>query len=229
MAKKDEKTPLEFLETAEGLKTELETDLNKVQHVVESNKNIFAGVGGILLAIVLGYFGYKYYITTQDEEGQTKLFSPVYQFEADSNKVAAKELTKVAEDFGGNTGNLANFYAGVANLKEGKYDAAIEQLKSFSSSDLLVQARAYSLIGDAYTEKKAYSDAIDYYKKAAEYKANKFFTPTYLMKLAAAYEANKEEKEALAVYTEIVEKYAESSESINAKKYKAVLEGSVSE
>lgn len=229
MAKKDEKTPLEFLETAEGLKTELETDLNKVQHVVESNKNVFAGVGGILLAIVLGYFGYNYYITTQDAEGQAKLSGPVYLFEADSNKVAAKELAKVADDFGGNTGNLANFYAGVANLKEGKYDLAIEQLKSFSSSDLLVQARAYSLIGDAYAEKKAYGDAVDYYKKAAEYKANKFFTPTYLMKLAAAYEANNEPKEALAVYNQIVEKYAESSESINAKKYKAVLEGSVSE
>jgi TolA-binding protein len=229
MAKKDEKTPLEFLETAEGLKTELETDLNKVQHVVESNKNVFAGVGGVLLAIVLGYFGYQYYITTQDTAGQAKLFGPVYLFEADSNKVAAKELAKVADDFGGNTGNLANFYAGVANLKEGKYDLAIEQLKSFSSSDLLVQARAYSLIGDAYAEKKAYGDAADYYKKAAEYKANKFFTPTYLMKLAAAYEANNEPKEALAVYNQIVEKYAESSESINAKKYKAVLEGSVSE
>ena len=86
MAKKDEKTPLEFLETAEGLKTELETDLNKVQHVVESNKNVFAGVGGILLAIVLGYFGYKYYVTTQDAEGQAKLSAPVYLFEADSNK-----------------------------------------------------------------------------------------------------------------------------------------------
>lgn len=229
MAKKDEKTPLEFLETAEGLKTELETDLNKVQHVVESNKNVFAGVGGVLLAIVLGYFGYQYYITTQDTAGQAKLFGPVYLFEADSNKVASKELAKVADDFGGNTGNLANFYAGVANLKEGKFDLAIEQLKSFSSSDLLVQARAYSLIGDAYAEKKAYGDAVDYYKKAAEYKANKFFTPTYLMKLAAAYEANNEPKEALAVYNQIVEKYAESSESINAKKYKAVLEGSVSE
>lgn len=229
MTKKDEKTPLEFLESAEGLKTELGNDLDKVQHVVDNNKGLFAGVAGVLVVVVLGYFGYKYYATIQDEEGQAKLFNAVYQFEADSNKVAAKELTKVADDFGGNAGNLANFYAGVANLKEGKYDAAIDQLKSFSSSDLLVQARAYSLIGDAYTEKKAYSDAIDYYKKAAEYKANKFFTPTYLMKLAVAYEANKEEKEALAVYTEIVEKYAESSESINAKKYKAVLEGSVSE
>ena len=227
MAKKEvvEKSSLEFLESAEGLQQEI----GKVQTTVEKNKNVIYGVVGALVLAVVGYFGYKYYTNSQDEEGQAKLYSAVYKFEADSNKIAAKEMAKVADDFGGNTGNLANFYAGVANLKEGKYDTAIEQLKSFSSSDLLVQARAYSLIGDAYSEKKAYGDAVDYYKKASEYKANKFFTPAYMMKLAAALEANKEPKDALAVYTEIVEKYAESSEAASAKKYKAMLEGSVTE
>ena len=227
MAKKEvvEKSSLEFLESAEGLQQEI----GKVQTTVENNKNVIYGVVGALVLAVVGYFGYKYYTNSQDEEGQAKLYSAVYKFEADSNKIAAKEMAKVADDFGGNTGNLANFYAGVANLKEGKYDTAIEQLKSFSSSDLLVQARAYSLIGDAYSEKKAYGDAVDYYKKASEYKANKFFTPAYMMKLAAALEANKEPKDALAVYTEIVEKYAESSEAVSAKKYKAMLEGSVTE
>lgn len=227
MAKKEvvEKSSLEFLESAEGLQQEI----GKVQTTVEKNKNVIYGVVGALVLAVVGYFGYKYYTNSQDEEGQAKLYGAVYKFEADSNKIAAKEMAKVADDFGGNTGNLANFYAGVANLKEGKYDTAIEQLKSFSSSDLLVQARAYSLIGDAYSEKKAYGDAVDYYKKASEYKANKFFTPAYMMKLAAALEANKEPKDALAVYTEIVEKYAESSEAASAKKYKAMLEGSVTE
>ncbi len=221
MAKKEEKSSLEFLESAEGLQHEI----SKVQTTVEKNKNVIYGIAGALLLAVLGYFGYKYYTASQDEEGQAKLFSTVYKFEADSNKVAAKEAAKIADDFGGNTGNIAHFIAGTSSLKEGKYDTAIEHLKAFSSPDLLVQARAYSLIGDAYSEKKTYSDAIDYYKKASEYKANKFFTPAYMMKLAAAYENNKEPKEALAVYTEIVEKYAESSEAVTAKKYKAMLEG----
>ncbi|MEY4541309.1 MAG: hypothetical protein RLZZ306_3066 [Bacteroidota bacterium] len=222
MAKKEvEKSSLEFLESAEGLQQEI----GKVQTTVEKNKNVILGVAGALLLAIVGYFGYKYYTSSQDEEGQAKLYSTMYKFEADSNKVAAKEAAKIADDFGGNAGNIAHFVAGTANLKEGKFDAAIDHLKSFSSSDLLVQARAYSLIGDAYSEKKAYGDAVDYYKKASEYKANKYFTPAYMMKLAAALEANKEPKEALAVYTEIVEKYAESSEAASAKKYKAMLEG----
>jgi TolA-binding protein len=94
---------------------------------------------------------------------------------------------------------------------------------------LLVQARALSLVGDAYSEKKSYTDAIEFYQKAAEYKPNKFFSPGYLLKLANAQEANKQSKEALATYTEITEKYPQSAESVPAKKYKALLESSISE
>jgi TolA-binding protein len=221
MAKKvEDKASLDFLETPEGLQQEI----SKVQTTVEKNKNVIFGVIGALIVGVLGYFGYKAYTASQDEDGQAKLFSTEYKFEADSNKVAAKEAAKIADEFGGNAGNIAHFIAGAASLKEGKFDTAIEQLKSFSAPDLLVQARAYSLIGDAYSEKKAYSDAIDYYKKAVDYKPTKQFTPSYMMKLAAAYEANKEPNEALAVYNEIVEKYADTQEAQNAKKYKAMLE-----
>jgi hypothetical protein len=47
--------------------------------------------------------------------------------------------------------------------------------------------------------------------------------------LANAYEANKQSKEALDAYTAITEKYPESAEAIPAKKYKALLESSISE
>ncbi len=221
MAKKvEEKTSLEFLESSEGLQQEI----SKVQTTVENNKTVIFGVIGALVVGVLGYFGYKAYTASQDEDGQAKLFSTMYKFEADSNKVAAKEAAKVADEFGGNAANIAHFVAGTASLKEGKFDTAIEHLKAFSASDLLVQARAYALIGDAYSEKKNYSEAIDYYKKAVEYKANKQFTPGYMKKLAIAYEANKQPQEALAVYTEMVEKYADTQEGQEAKKYKAMLE-----
>ena len=179
--------------------------------------------------MIAGYFGYNWYTATQDAEGEKKLYKAVYAFEADSLSAAAKELGKVSDEFGGNTQNLADLYLGSTLLKQGKYDQAIEKLKNFSSSDLLVQARAYSLIGDAYSEKKSYSEAIEYYQKASDYKANKFFSPSYLLKLAIVYEANKQPKEALDIYTQITEKFAESAEATPAKKYKAQLESSISE
>jgi TolA-binding protein len=73
-------------------------------------------------------------------------------------------------------------------------------------------------------EKKSFAEAADYYQKAAEYKPNKFFTPGYLQKLAVAYEQAKDNAKAIETYQEILDKYADSAEAANAKKYKSMLE-----
>jgi TolA-binding protein len=225
-AKKEERTGLEFIESPEALVKEL----SKAQTVLEKNKNLFTYIGGGLLLAALAFVGYKWYAGQQDTEGQAALFPLVSKFEADSTKNLSKDLIKVADEYGmSKAGNLAHYYAGVASLKEGKFDQAIEQLKDFSSTDLLVQARAYALIGDAYSEKKDYAEAASFYQKAADYKPNKFFTPTYLLKLAAAYEEAKENDKAIEAYTTIVEKYEDSQEAAQAKKYKSKLEGAATE
>jgi len=225
MAKKEKKDVMEIIESPEALQQEV----SKVTGFFEKNKSTTLGAGVALIALVAGFFGYQWYKTSQDVEGEKKLYKAVYAFESDSLSAAAKEMTKISDEFGGNTQNLSDLYLGITLLKQGKYDQAIEKLKNFSSSDLLVQARAYSLVGDAYAEKKSFGEAIEYYQKAADYKPNKFFTPTYLLKLALAFEANKQGKEALDAYSQITDKFPESAESIPAKKYKALIESSISE
>jgi predicted negative regulator of RcsB-dependent stress response len=229
---KQEKTSAEIFESAEALQKEF----TKAEGFLKKNQTILTYIGGGILAIALGVVGYNYWTKTQDEEAQTAMYNAVYAFESDSLKQAlngtggSDGLLKIADDFGSTDGgNLANFYTGVAFLKQGKYDDAIEHLKSFSSTDLLIQGRAYALIGDAYMEKKNTDEAINYYKKAADYKPNKFFTPVYLMKLATAYELAKDNKSALETYNEIIEKFPESSEIGYAKKFKSKLEGSIGE
>ena len=225
MAKKEKKDVMEMIESPEALQHEV----SKVTGFFEENKSTTLGAGIVLIALVAGFFGYQWYKNSQDVEGEKKLYKAVYAFESDSLSAAAKEMAKISDEFGGNTQNLSDLYLGITLLKQGKYDQAIEKLKNFSSSDLLVQARAYSLIGDAYSEKKSFGEAIEYYQKAADYKPNKFFTPTYLLKLALAFEANKQGKDALDAYSQITDKFPESAESIPAKKYKALLESSISE
>ncbi|MES2734241.1 MAG: tetratricopeptide repeat protein [Bacteroidota bacterium] len=195
-------------------------------------RNVILGGIAIVVLAVAGFVGYRFYVNSQDKEAQSYLFPAAHYFETDSLKKALKGdgsndgLTTLADNYGATkAGGLANFYAGVAYLKEGKYDEAIQYLKDFSSSDLIVQARAYSLLGDAYSEKKDVKEAINYYKKAAEYKPNKYFTPVYLMKLATAYEQDKDYAAAIEAYDKIITNYFDSSEVTNAKKYKSKLEG----
>ncbi len=230
MSKKN--TGLDFLEDPDALENKLED----VGDFFQQNRNIVLGVLGGIVLLVVGFFGYRYYQSSQDETAQVELFPSVYQFEADSLKKSmngdgkAPGILAIADNYGSTkAGNLAEFYAGVALLKEGKYDDAIAHLKNFSSSDLLVQARAYALIGDAYMEKKSYDEAADHYRKAADYKPNKFFTPGYLMKLAVAYEQAKQNDKAIEAYNTIIETYAQSAEVGNARKYKSLLEATVGE
>ena len=231
-AKKSAEPHLEFLESPEGLSDQLD----KAQNFFQSNNKLFLVIGGVLLAGILGLVGYRYYQEGREADAQKALYKAVYDFEADSLSLALngkggnEGLLNIADNYGGtDAANLASFYAGVALLKQGQFDDAIQRLKAFSSSDVLLQARAYSLIGDAYLEKNDAKEAINYYKRAADTKANAFFTPGYLLKLGIAYEKNNQPSDAASAYKRIIDDFPMSSEVMNAKKYLGVVEEQVGE
>jgi len=206
--------------------------LDDTQGWLEHNAKPLLGVVGAIIVVVLAVVGYRAYQTSENETAQQEMFAAIYQFEADSLNKALKGdgniigLEAIAEDYGSTaSGKLANFYIGSIYLKQGKFDQAIEALDNFSSDDILVQARAYSLLGDAYSEKKDYDAAKDNYLKAANHKPNKFFTPGYLMKLAVVQELQKDYKGAAETYDRIIKNYFESQEATEARKYRARAEG----
>ena len=59
--------------------------------------------------------------------------------------------------------------------------------------------------------------------KAANYRSNKIFTPTYLAKAALAYEANTDCKAALGCYQRIVQEFPEATQYGEALKHTARL------
>jgi predicted negative regulator of RcsB-dependent stress response len=225
MAKKEESKDL--LENAEVIQEKLEG----IESWAERNPKIIIGITAAVILIVGGFFGWKYYIGTQETQAQKEMFQAVHYFESDSLNLALNGdgnnlgFLQIIDDYGmTDAGNLANFYAGAIYLKQGKFPLAIVYLKDFKANDLLVQARAYSLVGDAYMEQNDFSNASDWYNKASEYKPNKQFTPTYLLKAALAYEKLNQNDKAIEAYQKIIDKYWESSEVQYAKKYKARLE-----
>ncbi|MCE2893749.1 MAG: tetratricopeptide repeat protein [Flammeovirgaceae bacterium] len=232
MAKKKESLPTgqagkDLLENPEVIQEKLEG----IEHWVEKNPKLLIGVVGVIVLAVGGFFGYRYWVGNQDAQAQKEMFQAVRYFEADSLNLALNGdgnnlgFLQIIDDYSlTEAGNLANFYAGAIYLKQGKFPLAIFHLEDYKANDLLVQARAYSLIGDAYMEQKSYEDAAKFYEKAAGYKPNKEFTPVYLMKAGLAYEKLNNTDKAKATYQKIIDKYWESSEFQNAKKFKAKLE-----
>lgn len=228
MAKKvDHKHEHELIENPAALAEKLEG----AENWIEKHPKTITGIVSVLLLAVAGYFGFNYYKDSQDAEAQKQMFQAVYYFEADSLKLALNGdgnnlgFIDIIDEFGfSNAANLAHFYAGVCYLKQGNYDAAILYLQDYSSNDLLVQPRAYSLIGDAYMELQKYEDAVKYYNKASTYEPNKFYTPTYLIKAALAYEKLNQNDRAKEAYDKIITEFWDSSEYQSAVKLKARLE-----
>lgn len=226
MAKKEEHKH-ELLENPEALKEKLAG----AESWLESNPKIVVGFAAAILLIIGGYFGFQYYKQSQNVLAQKEMFQAVFYFESDSLDRALNGdgnnlgFLSIIEDYGiTDAGNLANYYAGVSYLKQGKYELARLYLEDFSSNDLLVQARAFSLIGDSFMEEQKYEDAAKFYNKAANYEPNKYFSPSYLMKEALAYEKLNQNDKAKEAYEKVITQYWDSGEYQNARKFKARLE-----
>ena len=207
-----------------------------VEHWIESNPKVVLGLLGALVLVVGGYFGYQYYVDTQEDQAQKEMFQAVRYFEqyidagSDSLKLALEGdgnnlgFLDIIDEYGSTpAANLANYYVGVTYMKQGKYKPARLYLEDFSADDQLIQARAWSLVGDTYMEEKAYSSAATWYGKASSYNPNKEFTPTYLLKEALAYEKAKQNDKAIEVYQKLVDTWADANEAATAKKYLALL------
>jgi TolA-binding protein len=199
---------------------------------LKSNSKILAGIFAVAVVLIGGVLFFQYNTQQQNEKAQAEMFQAVYFFEQDSVDFALngdginKGFLTIIEDYPRtDAANLSHFYTGSIYLSQKKFEDALTHLEEFSSDDYLVQAKAYSLIGDANLELGKNEEAIAQYTKAARTNENKFMSPKYLAKLAVAQEEAGKVEDAIKTYTEIEEKYYESFEFAAARKHKARLEG----
>ena len=218
----------ELLESPEALAEKL----SKTEQYLEKNKKVVLIALGTLAVIVSGFFLGRYYLNNQNNQAQIDMYQAVYYFESDSLDLALNGdgnnygFLDIIDNYGfTEAANLAQFYAGASYLKKGEFEMAIDYLSDFSGEDIVVQARTYAMIGDAYMELNDFRTASDYYNKAANYKPNEYLSPIYLVKAALAYERLMEYESASDCFETIIKEYPESSEYQNARKHKARLDG----
>lgn len=213
---------------------------NKFENWTKKNKSKL-GIGAAVIALGIGALLYFNWSGKESEtEANVRIYPAQHYFgkgndatitdalrdsldaialEGDDDRVIG--FRQIARRYEGTkAGNLANFYIGTLELQAGNYESAISAMQKFSSEDLLLQARAYAVIGDCYMELEDYNSAAEQYRLASEYKPNKEFTPFYLMKLAASYEAQEKYSEAVMEYEKLLKNYPQTSFLAEAKKLK---------
>lgn len=204
---------------------------------VSRNQKALFGVIGVAIVAVLGYMAYTNFVMKpRQEEAVQRIsvsmdyFNRAMQLDPGANQdtlllnalngVGGYGLLSVIDNYGGTeAANVAHYTAGMAYLKLGNYDEAINQLQQFSSDDEMLAAIAKGAIGDAYVQSGQIQRAVQAYAKAANARTNNFTTPNYLLKAAvAALEVNQAGK-AKSYLTRIKNNYPDSPEAAKVAIY----------
>ncbi len=215
-AKKADETLVDIVEVKE-----------QAEDFFEQYRYYILGAVGLLVIAVGGLFAYNnFYKAPRQQEAVEQMYQAQLQFERDSftlaltNPGGGKGLLDIIDEYKGTpAANLALYYAGISYLNLGQYDAAIDYLKDFNPKGQVLPAMKFGALGDAYSEKGDFKQAMSLYKKAASTNPNEAITPYYLKKIGLLHERNAEWGEALKAYRQIKDKYPNSTDGRDIEKY----------
>ncbi|MDO9339986.1 MAG: tetratricopeptide repeat protein [Bacteroidales bacterium] len=204
----------------------VEQTLTRTEHFLEENyKTLLTGLGVIIALVGIFWLG-KLYLNKRNDEAQSQIYQAEKYLEMDSLNLALNGdgnylgFLDIAKDYKfTNTGNLAQYNAGICYLHLGEYQQAIDFLNKYSKKDMVLGSLAIGATGDAYVELGDVDKGVAKYVEAADFAKNSFNTPLFLMKAGEIYELNGKYSEALKVYERIESEYPLSTEGTTIEKY----------
>jgi tetratricopeptide (TPR) repeat protein len=190
-------------------------------------------IATVIIVLVGGYYIYRnFFQNPKEAKAADAMFMAEQYYRMDSVNLALNGdgqndgFLRVIDKFGGtDAANLARFYTGNCYIRLGENERAIKYLKKFSTGAKQVQARAYKLLADAYSETGKNGDALEYYKKAAHhFEKDEANSAEYLF-LAAFFadRVMKNSKEAIELYKELKEKFPATQQGRQVDNYLAQL------
>lgn len=209
----------------------------------EKNSKPVIYISTLIILLAGGWLVYKYMIKLPKENKANdavfvvqKYFSDFSNAPADSIKTALANrvlngdgsttgaLKFISKYDGTNAANLCKYYAGACYLYIKQFDKAIKYLKDFDTDASQIKSRAYGMIGDAYAELKKNTEALDYYKKAAEVNTKDEFTSSeFLFRAGLFAETIGKKQEAIDLYKKIKNNYPLSDKAVSIDRYLARL------
>lgn len=217
--------------TAKAFDT-LDQTASRTEEWVARNQKYILGVIAAAALVTIGYLSYQKFIAQPKEDDATAdLFVAQNNFQLATDATDVKKQDSlytlvlkgaegkqgapgIADQYSGtDSGNIANYYAGIASLNLKKYDDAIKYLEKFSAKDAFLGPIAIGAIGDAYAQKNDAKKALEYYEKAAHSNVNEFTSPRYLFKAGQTSLSLGNKPDALKYFTEIKEKYEATPEA----------------
>jgi len=190
-------------------------------------------VGGAIIILIGGWFGYKKFIKEPKELKASELVFPAEKlfgkmtqapaFSKDSVNIVLNGgtlegskvtgLLSIMKNYSGTAAaNRAEYITGACYLQLGEFDKAIKYLKEFDANGATqIESKAYILLGHAYAEQKKTTEALDYYKKAGEVLSDKDAAQKALAMFTAASYADQvgKSKEAIDILHDLKDNHGD--------------------
>jgi hypothetical protein len=153
-------------------------------------------------------------VSTELPEGFEPPPGPVFGSGAEKNRKAATEFDEVARKYGSlDAGRRARYYAALARIELGEYDAAEKSLSEIAAQrdgDGLESSLARLALADLHRRRGQLDKAIEDYRRLVD--DSSFVLPRdhVLLELASTLEAAKRPAEAGAAYRRIVDEFPAS-------------------
>ena len=186
------------------------------QSFLDQNQTLILYILGGIALLFLGWWGYKKMIVEpKQKEAVAAMWQAEQMFERDSFKLALENpgggfdgYQTLADRYSGTpAGNTAAYCAGICCLQTGDFDNAIKYLDDCSPASDLMAAVRNGALGDAHSEKKDFSTALNYYEKAVNASNNDVLASYYLKKLGMLNEFQGNKEAALKAYERIRRDY----------------------
>jgi tetratricopeptide (TPR) repeat protein len=206
---------------------DIEGSFNKAEGYISENRKSISFIGGAIVLVLLGYFGYTNLIVKpQEVNAQKEMFMAEKYFQMDSIDKAINGdgqfmgFEEIIDTYGSSgSANLAQYYLGMSYMKKGEWEKAIEHLKQYDAEDDITGALALGAIGDANLELDNKDEAEKFYRKAIDWDNNQFTAPIFLMKAAFVKELKGDYKGAADLYKRIKKDYPLSTEGRDIERY----------
>ena len=209
----------------------VEEALSKTELWIENNQKTLWIILIALLVVAFGIFGVTKYKQKRNETASKLIYKAQDYFNkeqydnalnGDGNNVG---FLDIVSSYGNTkTGKLAAYYAGIAYMKQGDYQDAIEYLKKYTNNDQVLAPLALGAIGDCYMELDDLQAAASYYGKAAAKNANDFTSPMFLAKQGNTYEIIGDYAKALQAYKTLKKDFPSSNEAFEISKSISLME-----